>query len=184
MERLNFRKDNQESFLEKIYLRQDFNEWVNRCAVNWGKSVSDKMNSRYKVGTKPISLRNSKEACAIREEWPSRKVARDEDREVRSGRWMMHDLTNPKTFHLNLSEIKSHRRILRRGIGRSPWLLYEDSTGREQRQKQEDHLQSNNSNPGEMMLVWTRLVAKTVRSGQIIHVFWRISQLGFLMYWI
>lgn len=84
---------------------------------------------------------------------------------------MMHDLTNPKTFHLNLSEIKSHRRILRRGIGRSPWLPYEDSTGREQRQKQEDHLQSNNSNPGEMMLVWTRLVAKTVRSGQIIHVF-------------
>ena len=71
---------------------------------------------------------------------------------------MMHDLTNPKTFHLNLSEIKSHRRILRRGIGRSPWLPYEDSTGREQRQKQEDHLQSNNSNPGEMMLVWTRLV--------------------------
>ena len=26
MERLNFRKDNQESFLEKIYLRKDFNE--------------------------------------------------------------------------------------------------------------------------------------------------------------
>ena len=59
---------------------------MNRCAVNWGKSVSDKMNSRYKVGTKPISLRNSKEACAIREEWPGRKVARDEDREIRSGR--------------------------------------------------------------------------------------------------
>ena len=170
-----------ESFLEKIYLCKDFNEWVNCCAVNWGKSVSDKMNSRYKVGTKPISLRNSKEACAIQEEWPSRKVGTDEDREIRSGRWMMHDLTNPKTFHFNLSEIKSHRRILRRGIGRSPWLPYEDSTGREQRQKQEDHLQSKNSNPGEMMLVWTRLVAKTVRSGQIIHVFWRISQLGFLM---
>lgn len=73
-----------ESFLEKIYLREDFNERVNPWAVNWGKSVSYKMNSR--VGTKPISLRNSKEACAIGEEWPSRKVGRDEDREIRSGR--------------------------------------------------------------------------------------------------
>lgn len=75
-----------ESFLEKIYLRKDFNELVNRCAVNCKKSVSDKINRRYKVGTKPISLRNSKEACVIREEWPSRKVGRDDYREIRSGR--------------------------------------------------------------------------------------------------
>lgn len=75
-----------ESFLEKIYLRKDFNERVNHWAVNWGKSVSDKMNSR--VGTKPISLRNSKEACAIGEEWPSRKVGRDEDRDKE---WEMND---------------------------------------------------------------------------------------------
>ena len=33
----------------------------------------------------------------------------------------MHDLRNPKTVHFNLSEIKSHKRILRKGIGRSPW---------------------------------------------------------------
>lgn len=67
-------------------MSKDFNELVNRWAVNWGKSVSDRMNSRYKVGTKPMSLRNSKEACTTGEEWPSRKVGRDEDREIRSGR--------------------------------------------------------------------------------------------------
>ena len=32
----------------------------------------------------------------------------------------MHDLTNPKTYHFNLSEIKSHRRILRKGIEDHP----------------------------------------------------------------
>ena len=77
-----------ESFL-KVYLSKDLNERVNHRAVNWVKSVSDQRNSRYKVGTKPISMRNSKEACVVGEEWATREVGRDEDREIMEWREMM-----------------------------------------------------------------------------------------------
>lgn len=55
---------------------------MNHRAVNWVKSVSHQRNSRYKVGTKPVSMRNSKEACVVGEKWATGKVESDEDREI------------------------------------------------------------------------------------------------------
>lgn len=58
---------------------------MNYHVVNWRRSVSDQRNSRYKVKTKPLSLRKSKEAYLVEEEWPNRKAGRDEGRNNRVG---------------------------------------------------------------------------------------------------